>query len=283
MAVTGSNGQLGSAVVEALHKDGHSPIALTRAELNLEEDSVEEIVSDLDVDWIVHCAAYTAVDQAEAEPERARAVNNLGSAAVARGARRSGARLLYVSTDYVFDGAAHQPYGEEAPTEAINVYGQSKRAGEQAVSEVLERALIVRTSWLMGGNAPNFAATMMRLARTRDELAVVADQVGRPTWVFDLAPALIELMRQDAQGLLHVANGGQATWYEIAEALFAQARAAGEDLGALTVLETSTERYGAAARRPMYSVLDLTRAQERYGVALPDWRLGLARAVENCP
>ena len=280
--MTGANGQLGRALVEAVEEAGHDAIALTRDQLNLEREGVEKIVADLEVDWIAHCAAYTAVDRAEEEPERARRINVSASAAIARGAARSGSRLLYVSTDYVFDGAADRPYSVDAATGAINVYGATKREGEEVISQLHEGALIVRTSWLMGGETPNFAATMMRLGRTREELHVVSDQTGRPTWVFHLAPALVELMVKGAQGVLHVANEGQATWHEVAELLFTQAQAQGEDLGSLDLRPTSTERYGAPARRPAYSVLDLSRARDVYGVSLPDWRLGLPHAVENC-
>lgn len=282
VAVTGANGQLGRAVLEEVTRGGHDAIGLTRDQLNLEDEGVEELVADLEVDWIAHCAAYTAVDQAEAEPQRARTINVTGSEAVARGCARSGARLLYVSTDYVFNGEAKRPYTVDADKDALNVYGQTKGEGEDAVRAINAHTLVVRTSWLMGGQAPNFAATMMRLGRSREELHVVSDQTGRPTWVFDLAPALMELMAQDAQGVLHVANEGHATWHQVAEHLFAEARTGGEDLGRLVVHPTSTEAYGAAARRPSYSVLDLNRAREVYGVSLPQWRQGLARAVENC-
>jgi len=280
--VTGANGQLGRALIEAAEEAGHGVIALTRDQLNLEDSDVEERISALDVDWIAHCAAYTAVDRAEEEPALARKINVFGSAAIARGAARSGARMLYISTDYVFDGAADRPYAVDDPTGPINLYGATKREGEEAVTQLHEGALVVRTSWLMGGDAPNFARTMLSLARTRDELHVVSDQIGRPTWVFELAPALIELLSRDAQGVLHVANEGQATWHEVAEFLLSEARTQGEDLGTLDLRPTSTERYGAAARRPAYSVLDLSRARDAYGVTLPDWRLGLSRAVENC-
>jgi dTDP-4-dehydrorhamnose reductase len=282
VAVTGANGQLGRALIEAVEEAGHDAIALTRDQLNLEGEDVEKIVAHLEVDWIAHCAAYTGVNRAEEEPERARLINVSASAAIARGAARSGSRLLYVSTDYVFDGAADRPYGVDASTGAINVYGATKREGEEAVSQLHEGALIVRTSWLMGGDTPNFASTMMRLGRTREELHVISDQTGRPTWVFHLAPALVELMGQDAQGVLHVANAGQATWHEVAERLLSEAQAQGEDLGSLDLRPTSTERYGAPARRPAYSVLDLSRARDVYGVTLPDWRLGVSRAVASC-
>lgn len=282
VAVTGANGQLGRAVLDALDDAGLQSVPLTRSELDLEGARVEDTVSALEVDWLLHCAAYTAVDQAERERERAQRINGDATAAVARGADRSHTRVLYVSTDYVFDGAATEPYRHDAPVAPINAYGESKRAGELAVLETLERPLIVRTSWLMGGQTPNFASTMMRLGRTRDSLEVVCDQRGRPTWVFDLAPALVELMERDAEGVLHVANEGEATWYEVAEALFAQARAQGETLELRELQETTTERYGAPAARPSYSVLDLTRARETYGVTLPDWRSGLSRALENC-
>ena len=282
VAVTGANGQLGRAVLDALDDAGLQSVPLTRSELDLEGARVEDTVSALEVDWLLHCAAYTAVDQAERERERAQRINGDATAAVARGAARSHTRVLYVSTDYVFDGAATEPYRHDAPVAPINAYGESKRAGELAVLETLERPLIVRTSWLMGGETTNFASTMMRLGRTRDSLEVVCDQRGRPTWVFDLAPALIELMERDAEGVLHVANEGEASWYEVAEALFAQARDQGEALELRELRETTTERYGAPAARPSYSVLDLTRARETYGVTLPGGRSGLSRALENC-
>jgi len=280
--VTGASGQLGAAVLDALSDAGLKSVSLTRSELDLEGDRIEETVAGLQVDWLLHCAAYTAVDQAEREPKRALRINGDATAAIARGAARSDTRVLYVSTDYVFDGAMSEPYPEDAPVAPINAYGQSKRVGELAVLEILERPLVVRTSWLMGGGTPNFASTMMRLGRTRDTLEVVCDQRGRPTWVFDLAPALIELMERDAEGVLHVANEGEATWYEVADALFEQARAQGEALELRELRETTTERYGAPAARPSYSVLDLTRARETYGVTLPGWRSGLIRALENC-
>ena len=281
MAVTGANGQLGDALVEALSHNGDTPVALTRAQLELEEDTVEDVIASMRVDWIVHCAAYTAVDRAEEEPERAQAINANASAALARGATRLGAKVLYISTDYVFDGTGRTPYGEDAETNPLNVYGRSKLAGEMAVAEAHQHALIVRASWLMGGRAPNFAKTMMRLGKTQRELSVVCDQVGRPTWVFDLAPALIDLMERGASGVLHVANQGQASWHEVAERLFVEARDQGQHLGDLELHETTTERYGARARRPRYSVLDLNRCHKTYGVTLPDWRDGLTRAVES--
>ena len=165
-------------------------------------------MAQLDVDWVAHCAAYTAVDRAESEKDLAHEINCEGSAAVARGAQRSGARLLYVSTDYVFDGRACEPYIPDAPTGPVNVYGVTKRAGEQAVERDHAAPLTVRTSWIKGGQGPNFAATMMQLGRERDALSVIDDQRGRPTWAPDLAPGLVRLMEAQAVGVLHLANEG---------------------------------------------------------------------------
>lgn len=282
VAVTGAGGQLGRALLEALTRRGHTPQALLRADLDLEDPDVESRIASVEADWVIHCAAFTAVDRAETEPARAHAVNASGTAAVARGASRAGARMLFISTDYVFDGALRRPYDEHDPTEPLNVYGQSKRAGERAALELLERPLVVRTSWLMGGETPNFAATMLRLGRERERLSVVSDQVGRPTWVFDLAPALVTLTEQDAEGVLHLANRGQGTWYEVAQGLFDEARKRGDRAGEVELLETTTEQYNAPADRPRYSVLALTRTHREYGISLPEWRAGLPRAVEAC-
>jgi dTDP-4-dehydrorhamnose reductase len=286
IAVTGARGQLGHALLEAIESAGHEAIALGRDTLEILDPGAEDVVAGLGAQWIVHGAAYTAVDQAESEPELAHRVNVEGSRAVARGAERAGAHLLYVSTDYVFGGSSVAPWAPWEPgdpTEPVNVYGRTKLEGEAAVGEAHSDPLTVRTSWLMGGQGPNFAAAMLGLARSERELSVVDDQRGRPTWVFDLAPALVRLMEVGARGLVHVANEGEATWFEVAAALFEAARGQGEDLGDLALRPTTTGAYGAPAPRPAYSVLDTRDTYLNYGVARPHWREGLTRALENCP
>jgi dTDP-4-dehydrorhamnose reductase len=280
VAVTGAAGQLGRALLGAIEASGHEAIALGRDGLDLLDPGAEDVVANLGAQWVVHGAAYTAVDKAESEPELAHQVNVEGSRAVARGAERAGAHLLYISTDYVFSGTSEAPYEPTDATGPVNVYGRTKLGGEAATEEAHRAPLVVRTSWLMGGHGPNFASTMLSLARTRDALSVVDDQRGRPTWVFELAPALVRLMEVGARGVVHLTNDGEATWFEVAGALFEAARKAGQDLGSLALRPTTTAAYGAPAPRPAYSVLCTRQTYSTYGVALPHWREGLTRALE---
>jgi len=221
-------------------------------------------------DWIVNCAAYTQVDRAEAEPEIAQRVNAAGAANLARAARITGARLLHMSTDYVFDGRAARPYREDDPVGPLNVYGRTKLAGEQAVRDIMPDAhLIVRTQWLFGPGGANFVATIVRLARERSELKVVNDQHGRPTYAPDLAAALWKLVACGARGTVHCANEGAATWFELATAAVAAA-------GLRTaVVPCSTGDMPRPARRPPYSVLDCTRYEGIAGSPLRPWQLAL--------
>jgi len=195
-------------------------VALRHVDLAVEDArAVERVVARERPEWIVNCAGYTQVDRAEAEPETAERVNARGPANLARAARETGARLLHISTDYVFDGRAARPYREDDPVGPLNVYGRTKLAGEQAVRDILPQGhLIVRTQWLFGEGGPNFVATILRLARERSELQVVNDQHGRPTYAPDLATALWKLIACDARGTVHCANEGAATWFDVAKA-----------------------------------------------------------------
>jgi dTDP-4-dehydrorhamnose reductase len=221
-------------------------------------------------DWVVNCAAYTQVDRAEAEPETAQRVNAMGPANLAHAARQAGARLLQISTDYVFDGRAARPYREDDPVGPLNVYGRTKLAGEQAVRDILPQThLIVRTQWLFGEGGPNFVATILRLARERPELKVVNDQHGRPTYARDLAGALWKLIACDARGTVHCANEGVATWFEVAKAAI-------ENAGLhATVVPCSTAEMPRPARRPQFSVLDCTRYEGIVGSPLRPWQAAL--------
>jgi len=265
---------LGSAI-QRLAPAAIQLLPLRHADLAIEDaQAVERVVARERPEWIVNCAAYTQVDRAESEPEAAQRVNAIGPANLARAARQTGARLLQISTDYVFDGRATRPYREDDPVGPLNVYGRSKLAGEQAVRDILPQAhLIVRTQWLFGEGGPNFVATILRLARERSELKVVNDQHGRPTYARDLAAGLWKLIACDARGTVHCANEGEATWFDVARAAIAAA-------GLKTPVEPcTTADMPRPARRPPFSVLDCTLYQNVVGSPLRSWQPALFETI----
>jgi dTDP-4-dehydrorhamnose reductase len=251
---------LGQDVVRAL---GDDAVALTRAELDVTDPAaVRAAVAEAGPDVVLNCAAFTNVDGAESDPERALRVNGDGAGVVAAAAPS----VLYVSTDYVFDGRKGEPYVESDPTGPASSYGRSKLAGERATAEANPRHFIVRSSWLFGAGGKNFVDTMLRLGRERDELRVVADQVGCPTYTGHLAVALTRIASSGEYGIHHVAGGGSCSWFELAAATFEQA---GVDC---RLDPCTTEQYPLPAPRPAYSVLGTEREA---AVALPHWREGL--------
>src|SRR5205823_3192181 len=252
-------------------------VALRHADLAVEDaQAVERVVQRERPDWIVNCAGYTQVDRAEAEPDAAQRVNAVGPANLARAARETSARLLHISTDYVFDGRARRPYREDDPVGPLSVYGRSKLAGEQAIRDILPRAhLIVRTQWLFGVGGPNFVATILRLARERPELKVVNDQHGRPTYAPDLAAALWKLIACDARGTVHCANEGAATWFDVATA------AVGAAGLRVRVEPCATTDMPRPAPRPAFSVLDCARYTTLVRSPMQPWAAGLAEYVRR--
>jgi dTDP-4-dehydrorhamnose reductase len=266
--ITGAAGMLGQAVVRAAGRAGEEVHACSRAELDItDEAAVAEAVRRLAPDTVVNLAAWTDVDGAESDPGGAFAVNGAGAGHVALAAAAVGARVVHVSTDYVFDGAAGEPYVESDATGPRSVYGASKLEGEQRVAAAGAPFAIVRTSWLFGAGGGNFVDTMLRLAgEGRSELRVVDDQVGCPTWTGHLAPAMLELVRTRAEGILHVAAAGHCSWNGLAREVFAQA---GLDV---RVLPQSTADSRRPAPRPANSVLLSERPQ---APRLPDWREGV--------
>ena len=225
--------------------------------------------------WVVHCAAWTAVDRAESEPEAAFRVNETSAAIVAEAAADVGAGILYPSTDFVFDGEAAVPYAPDAPVAPLSVYGASKAAGERVVRESGAAHLVCRTSWLFGRDGRNFVDMVRERARQGRRLRVVSDQIGRPTWTRTVALALIELMERDERGITHVADAGQTTWFELA---LETARMCG--LGT-EIHPVTSEEWGAPARRPRYGVLDLTDAERRLQRSLPHWKDTLSRYLSR--
>ena len=272
--ITGARGQLGHALQQAL--SGEDLILKDLPEFDLSHADCESQIVAAHPSVILHVGAYTNVDGAEREPERAMAVNAQGTAWVARATASLNARLIYVSTDYVFDGTQRTPYREEDEPHPINVYGQSKRAGEIAALTSCPNSLVVRTAWLYGHVGNNFVKTMMKLAVEKPYLEVVGDQRGCPTNADDLAQVLKDLAASDLRGICHVTNSGDCTWHEFAEAIVSL-------MGlSIPVQPITTAQAGRLAKRPAYSVL----AQERLrtvGDPLPHWQEALARFMKEAP
>ena len=269
LLVTGAGGMLGRAVVEAATRLGHDVRAASRAELDITDAAAaRDAVADARAEAVINCAAYTDVDGAESDWARAEAVNCTGAGNVAAAAARAGASVVHVSTDYVFDGSKREPWLESDPTGPLGVYGETKLGGEHAVAEANARHAIVRTAWLYGAGGKNFVDTMLGLGAQRDEVAVVTDQVGCPTWTGHLAGALVELAeRPDDTGIHHIAGAGSCTWNELALELFERAGIE------CRVRPTTTAQFPRPARRPAYSVLGTERAQP---LRLPSWQQGVA-------
>lgn len=247
--VSGAGGMLGQELLPLLPEA--ETTALTRRELDVtDKQAVLDAVAGQDV--VAHLAAWVDADRAEAEPEAALRVNATGTANVAYACQVHGARLIHISSDYVFDGTATEPYPEDAPVHPISVYGRGKAEAERAVlGHLPETGLILRTAWLFGAHGKNFVRTMQEFAETRDHVDVVADQTGQPTWARDLAERIVEVVQVGASaGIYHATNAGSATWFELAQAVFA---AAGHDPD--RVRPMTSDRLRRAARRPSYSVL----------------------------
>jgi dTDP-4-dehydrorhamnose reductase len=264
LLVCGAGGMLGHDVVRAAAD--HEVTALARADLDVTDAAaVRDAVAAARPDAVVNCAAWTDVDGAEEHEEDATRVNEDGARRVSAAAAEIGASVVYVSSDYVFDGTKDEPYVESDPTAPLSAYGRSKLAGEVATAGANPRHFIVRSSWLFGSHGGNFVATMLRLGRERDELNVVHDQVGCPTWTGHLAEGLLGLVAGDAHGIHHLAGAGECSWCDFAREIFRQANVTCE------VHPIGTDEYPRPARRPAYSVLRSTR-----GLALPPWQEGLA-------
>lgn len=272
IAITGADGQLGSELQRVL--DGHTVVPLCYPDFDLLKPDVEERVLAARPELIIHAAAYTNVDKAEDEPAIALAVNAEGTARVARAAAKAKARLIYVSTDYVFDGRQRVPYEETDEPHPCNVYGRSKLEGERYVLRLCANSLVVRTSWLYGRHGANFVKTILRAAKEQPELRVVADQRGCPTHAGDLALMLAGLIRHDITGIVHAAGSGDCTWQEFAAAIVST-------LGLSTLVHPiSTKEAARKAPRPAYSVL-ADRRLGALGLSLPHWKESLARFLTD--
>lgn len=270
----GARGMLGKDLLQEWTGDELIPASSPDADIRSPEE-VRALVARTRPDWIVLSAAYTDVDGSERNPEQAFAVNAKGTGNVARIAQEHGARLFFLSTDYLYDGTATQPYEPNDLIAPLNVYGQSKAAGESAIRELHHNWCIARTSWLFGAAADCFPSKILRAAETRPELKVVADQIGSPTFTRDLAHAICELVHQNARGILNITNQGSCSWFEFAKEVLKQA---GRD--SVVVLPTTTAEAARPARRPAYSVLSPASLNAR-GIKLRAWQDAVAAYVDE--
>lgn len=278
--VTGADGQLGSELKKIAFSPLDEVFFTDVAELDItDKKAVEDYVSRNDIDTIVNCAAYTAVDRAEEEPDRAELINVRAVENLADVAMREGCLLVHVSTDYVFDGMASEPYTEKCVASPQTVYGCTKLAGERAIKRSGCLAIIIRTAWLYSEFGNNFVKTMLRLAKEKGELNVVSDQVGTPTYAADLAAAIVHVLADDCvaekTGIYHFSNEGICSWYEFAQEIM---RLSGEKC---KVNAIATADYPTKAHRPAYSVLDKTKIKEKFGVSVPEWKEALGRMMKR--
>lgn len=273
--VTGVKGQLGYDVVNELTKRGMEAIGVDIEEMDITDaDSVHKVITEAAPDAVIHCAAYTAVDAAEDNVEICRKVNADGTRNIANVCKELDIKMIYISTDYVFDGQGTRPWEPDDERHPLNVYGQTKYEGEVAVQETLDKYFIVRIAWVFGVNGKNFIKTMLKLAETHDHLTVVNDQFGSPTYTYDLARLLVDMVLTDKYGIYHATNEGICTWYEFACEIFRQAGIT------MDVAPVSAAEYQAKAARPENSRMSKEKLSENGFERLPSWQDALKRYLE---
>ena len=273
--VTGVKGQLGYDVMNELAGRGHEGIGVDIQEMDITDAaSVEKVITEAAPDAVIHCAAYTTVDAAEDNVDLCRRVNAGGTENIARVCKALDCKMMYISTDYVFNGQGTRPWEPDDKREPLNVYGQTKYEGELAV-ETLEKFFLVRIAWVFGVNGKNFIKTMLNLGKTRDHLTVVADQIGSPTYTYDLARLLVDMIETDRYGRYHATNEGLCSWYEFACEIFKQA---GMNV---TVSPVTSDQYPAKAKRPMNSRMDKSKLDEMGFKRLPSWQDALGRYLKE--
>lgn len=270
--VTGVKGQLGYDVVKELELRGLEAIGVDIEEMDItDEASVNRVIKEAAPDAVIHCAAYTAVDAAEDNEELCRKVNADGPRNIAKVCKELDIKMIQISTDYVFDGEGERPWEPEDACGPTSVYGQTKLEGELAVQELLDKYFIVRIAWVFGINGKNFVKTMLNLAKTKDSLTVVNDQFGSPTYTYDLAKLLVDMIQTDKYGIYHATNEGICTWYEFACAIFKEAGIE------MKVSPVSSAEYAAKAKRPSNSRMSKDKLEESGFHRLPTWQDALKR------
>ncbi len=272
--VTGVKGQLGHDVIKELEKRGHTAVGVDIDNMDItDQEAVRRVVTQAAPEAVVHCAAYTAVDAAEDHEELCRLVNAKGTEHIVSVCRDLDCKLMYISTDYVFNGQGERPWEPDDEREPLNVYGQTKYEGELAV-ETLEKYFIVRIAWVFGVNGKNFIKTMLNLGKTRDSLTVVDDQIGSPTYTYDLARLLVDMVETEKYGRYHATNEGLCSWYEFACEIFKEAGIQ------VKVSPVSSDMYPARAKRPMNSRMDKSKLRDMGFEPMPSWQDALRRYLE---
>lgn len=275
--ITGANGQLGNALRLELAGDPNIDAVYTDVEdLDITNaEAVENFLRDNAIEMMVNCAAYTAVDRAESDELRAAAINTEAVGIIGQAAGRLGIRVIHISTDYVFSGESYRPYEEKDEPFPQSIYGRTKLEGEGLLTSFCKDAVIIRTAWLYSEFGNNFVKTMLRLAGEREELGVVSDQIGTPTYAGDLAAAIHAVIRSDEwkPGIYHFTDEGVASWYDFAKSIF---EIAGKDIRVKPLL---TSEYPTAARRPIYSVLSKNKIKRTYNIEIPYWRESLEKCI----
>ena len=274
--VTGVKGQLGYDVMNELEKQGLEGIGVDIDEMDITDaDQVNKVIKEAAPDAVIHCAAYTAVDAAEDNEELCRKVNAQGTENIAKVCEELDIKMMYISTDYVFNGQGERPWEPDDEREPLNVYGQTKYEGELAIEEHVKKFFTVRIAWVFGVNGKNFIKTMLNLGKTHDHLTVVNDQTGSPTYTYDLARLLVDMIQTDKYGRYHATNEGLCTWYEFACEIFKQA---GMDV---SVAPVSSDEYPAKAKRPSNSRMDKSKLTANGFQPLPTWQDALSRYLKE--
>ena len=273
--VTGVKGQLGYDVVNELEKRGHTAIGVDIDEMDITDaEAVDRVITEADVEAVIHCAAYTAVDAAEDNLELCRKVNATGTENIAKVCKKLDLKMVYISTDYVFDGEGERPWEPDDRRDPLNAYGIGKYEGELAVEENLEKYFIIRIAWVFGVNGKNFIKTMLKLGETRDEVSVVNDQIGSPTYTYDLARLIVDMVETEKYGRYHATNEGFCSWYEFACEIFRQA---GMNV---KVHPVTSDEFPAKAKRPHNSRMSKEKLSENGFERLPSWQDALKRYLE---
>lgn len=275
--VTGVKGQLGYDVVNELKKNNLEAVGVDIEEMDItDKAAVDKVITESNVDAVIHCAAYTAVDAAEDNIELCRKVNADGTRNIAEVCKKLDIKMMYISTDYVFDGEGERPWQPDDERHPLNAYGVSKYEGEVAIQENIDKYFIVRIAWVFGVNGKNFIKTMLNLGKTHDTLTVVSDQIGSPTYTYDLAVLLVQMIQSDKYGIYHATNEGLCSWYEFAQEIFKQA-----GMTNVKVLPVSSEEYPAKAKRPHNSRMSKDKLEEQGFERLPAWQDALGRYLKE--
>lgn len=274
--VTGARGQLGTDLMNELEKQGLEGVGVDIAEMDITDaKACMDVICGANVDAVIHCAAYTAVDAAEDNVELCRKINGEGTRNVALACKAADVKMMYISTDYVFDGKGTRPWEPDDHRDPLNVYGQAKYEGELAIEELLDRYFTVRIAWVFGVAGNNFIKTMLRLGRERGAVSVVDDQVGSPTYTYDLARLLVDMIQTDHYGRYHATNEGMCSWYEFAVEIFRQA-----GMDQVTVTPVSSTEFAAKAVRPENSRMSKEKLSDNGFTRLPSWQDALSRFLQ---